>query len=141
MLGPYLDQTSFTGPHVELAPDPTFSLSAALHELAANAIKHGSLSRPQGRLDLAWSVARTRQGLTLTLDWIERNGPPARRPRRTGFGSRLIGLVIERQMNGEVHPSYTHEGLSVRMVVPLTHERWPNQAAAGAAAASPVENA
>ncbi len=141
VLGPYLDQTSFTGPHVELAPDPTFSLSAALHELAANAIKHGSLSRPAGRLDLAWSVARTRQGLTLTLDWIERNGPPARRPRRTGFGSRLIGLVIERQMNGEVHPSYTHEGLSVRMVVPLTHERWPNQAAAGAAAESPAESA
>ena len=41
--------------------------------------------------------------MTLTLDWVEKNGPPARRPRRLGFGSRLIGLVIERQLNGEVH--------------------------------------
>jgi len=67
--------------------------------------------------------------MTLTFDWIERNGPPARRPRRTGFGSRLIGLVIERQMNGEVRRSYTRDGFSVRMIVPLTHERWPTQAA------------
>ncbi len=132
VLGPYLDRTSFSGPNVDLAPDPTFSLSAALHELAANAIKHGSLSRPQGRLELAWLVTRTR-GLTLILDWIECNGPPARRPRRTGFGSRLIRLVIERQMNGEVHSVYARKGLSMRMVIPLTHERWPDQATAAAA--------
>jgi PAS domain S-box-containing protein len=128
MLGPYLDRTSFTGPDVDLEPDPTFSLSAALHELASNAIKHGSLSRPHGRLELSWSIAPTRRGMTLTFDWVERNGPPARRPRRTGFGSRLIGLVIERQMNGEVHPSYTRDGFSMRMIVPLTHERWPTKA-------------
>ena len=129
VLGAYLDRTSFEGPDVDLEPDPTFSLSAALHELSANAIKHGSLSRPKGRLELNWSVACTERGTILTLDWKERNGPPARRPRRSGFGSRLIGLVIERQMNGAVHRSYTREGLSVRLVVPLTHERWPTPAA------------
>jgi len=125
VLGPYLDRTALNGPPVDLAPDPTFSLSAALHELAANAIKHGSLSRPQGRLELKWSVSRTRRGLTLTLEWNERNGPLARRPRRTGFGTRLIALVIERQMDGEVSRSYGRKGLSVRMVVPLANGRWP----------------
>ncbi len=138
VLGPYLERTSAEGPDVDLDPDPTFSLSAALHELAANAIKYGSLSRPQGRLELKWSVARTRRGLTLTFDWVERNGPPARRPRRTGFGSRLIGLVIERQMNGEVHSSYTREGFSTRLIVPLAHERWPTE---DSAVPSQVESA
>jgi PAS domain S-box-containing protein len=128
VLGPFLDRTSFGGPHVDLEPDPTFSLSAALHELASNAVKHGSLSVPQGRLELNWSVAPSHRGMTLTFDWIERDGPPTRRPRRTGFGSRLIGLVIERQMNGEVHSSYTRDGFSIRMIVPLTHERWPTRA-------------
>ncbi len=128
VLGAYLDRTSLAGPAVELAPDPTFSLSAALHELTANAIKHGSLSLPQGRLELSWSVAHPPNGTTLIFDWRERNGPPARRPRRTGFGSRLIGLVIERQMNGKVEPSYTREGFAMHMVVPVTHERWPTQA-------------
>ncbi len=125
LLGPYLDRVSFTGPNVELEPDPVFNLSAALHELADNAIKHGSLSRSKGRLDLSWSVSRTDRGMTLLLDWMERNGPAARRPKRLGFGSRLIALVIERQLNGEVTRSFTSKGLTVHMVVPLTHERWP----------------
>jgi PAS domain S-box-containing protein len=128
VLGPFLDRTSFHGPHVDLEPDPTFSLSAALHELASNAVKHGGLSVPRGRLELNWSVAPSHRGMTLTFDWIERDGPPTRRPRRTGFGSRLIGLVIERQMNGEVQSTYTREGFSIRLIVPLTHERWPNRA-------------
>jgi PAS domain S-box-containing protein len=128
VLGPFLDRTSFSGPHVDLEPDPTFSLSAALHELASNAVKHGSLSTPHGRLELSWSVAPTSQGMTLTFDWIERDGPPVRRPRRSGFGSRLITLVIERQMNGEVHSAYTRDGFTIRMIVPLTHERWPTRA-------------
>ena len=89
LLGAYLDRITFTGPNVELEPDPVFNLSAALHELADNAVKHGSLSRPKGHLDLSWSVSRTARGMTLALDWVERNGPPTRRPRKLGFGSRL----------------------------------------------------
>jgi PAS domain S-box-containing protein len=133
LLGPYLDRISFAGPNVELEPDPVFNLSAALHELADNAVKHGSLSRPKGHLDLSWSVSRTERGVTLALDWVERNGPPTRRPRKLGFGSRLIGLVIERQLNGEITRTFKRTGLSVHMVVPLTHERWPIATAAGGA--------
>jgi PAS domain S-box-containing protein len=135
ILGPYLERISLDGPNVDLAPDPVFHLSAAVHELAANAIKHGSLSRPKGQVDLSWSLSRTEHGLTLTLDWVEKNGPPARRPRRLGFGSRLMTLVIERQLNGEVIRSFTRKGLSVRLIVPLTHERWPSEGTAETARA------
>jgi two-component sensor histidine kinase len=125
VLSPYNDRATLDGPNIDLEPDPVFNLSAALHELAANATKHGSLSRPKGLLDLRWSVSRTERGVTLTLDWIEKNGPPAHRPRRAGFGSRLIDLVIRRQLNGEVTRSFSRKGLIVKLVVPLTHERWP----------------
>jgi two-component sensor histidine kinase len=130
VLGPYIDRASLSGPNIALEPDPVFNLSAALHELAGNAIKHGSLSYPKGQLDLHWSANRTPRGMTLTLDWVERNGPPARRPRKTGFGSRLIDLVIERQLNGEVIRTFSSKGLSVKLIVPLTHERWPSPAEA-----------
>jgi PAS domain S-box-containing protein len=129
LLGPYIDRVSFEGPNFDLDPDPVFHLSAALHELAANAIKHGSLSRPKGQLELRWSVSRAQRGMTLTLDWVEKNGPPVRRPRKLGFGMRLIDLVIRRQLNGEVARSYSRKGLSVKLAVPLTHERWPNRSA------------
>jgi two-component sensor histidine kinase len=129
VLGPYIDRTTLDGPNFDLEPDPVFHLSAALHELAANAIKHGSLSRSKGQLELRWSVSRTQRGMTLTLDWTEKNGPPVRRPRKTGFGSRLIDLVIGRQLNGEVTRTFSRMGLAVNLVVPLTHERWPSAAA------------
>jgi PAS domain S-box-containing protein len=125
LLAPYLDRTSLQGPNVFLEPDPTFGLSMALHELVTNANKHGSLSVAGGRVDLTWSVSRTQQGLTLILDWKERNGVPPRRYRRPGFGTRLINMVIERQLNGQVQQTFGPEGLSVRLIVPLTHERWP----------------
>jgi two-component sensor histidine kinase len=129
VLGPYIDRVVFDGPNFDLEPDPVFHLSAALHELAANAIKHGSLSRPKGQLELRWSVSRAQRGPTLALDWVEKNGPPARRPRKLGFGMRLIDLVIRRQLNGEAAYSYSRKGLSVKLAVPLTHERWPSRSA------------
>jgi two-component sensor histidine kinase len=129
VLGPYIDRVLFDGPNFDLEPDPVFHLSAALHELAANAMKHGSLSRSKGQLELRWSVSRAQRGMTLNLDWVEKNGPPARRPRKLGFGMRLIDLVIRRQLNGEVAYSYSRKGLSVKLAVPLTHERWPSRSA------------
>jgi PAS domain S-box-containing protein len=129
LLAPYLDRVSLTGPDVFLEPDPSFALSSAVHELATNASKYGSLSVDDGRLMLEWTVNRTPQGPTLAFDWKERGGPPARRTRKPGFGSRLIGMVIERQLNGEMHRSFGPDGLDARLVIPLSHERWPRQVA------------
>ncbi len=127
LLAPYIDRIALAGPDVLLEPDPAFGLTTAVHELTANASMHGSLSCPKGRIDLAWDVLRTERGLTLRLDWTERLGPRPKRTRRTGFGSRLIGLVIERQLNGEVQRTFRPQGLDARLLVPLTHERWPRQ--------------
>ncbi len=129
LLAPYLDRVTLSGPDVFLEPDPSFALSSAVHELATNAGKYGSLSDPAGRLEVSWAVDRTQQGLTLELDWKERGGPPPKRVRKPGFGSRLIGMVIQRQLNGEVHRTLRPEGLDARLIVPLTHERWPRPTA------------
>jgi len=141
VLGPYMDRVNLDGVNIDLEPDPVFNLSAALHELAANAIRHGSLSRPKGHLDLSWRVSRTQRGMTLVLDWVESNGPPVRRPRRLGFGSRLVALVIERQLNGEVQRTFSRSGLSIHMVVPLTHERWPVPGTGASGPAAPARPA
>ncbi len=135
LLAPFLDRISFNGPNVFLEPDPTFGLSMAVHELVTNASKHGSLTAPAGHVDLNWSVTRTQQGLTLVLKWVETGGPAPKRSRRSGFGSRLINMVIERQLNGQVQPSFAPSGLDVTLTVPLTHERWPGGARTSAHAA------
>jgi PAS domain S-box-containing protein len=125
LLAPYLDRISLAGPDVFLEPDPTFGLSAAVHELATNASKYGSLSARAGRVEVAWSVQRTELGLTLLFDWKERNGPPHKRNRRPGFGSKLIHTVIERQLNGKVEQTFGPKGMEAKLTIPLTHERWP----------------
>jgi two-component sensor histidine kinase len=137
LLAPFLDRISFNGPDVFLEPDPTFGLSMAVHELATNASKHGSLSTPDGRVELTWAVSRTQQGLTLVFDWKESRGPPPKRTRRLGFGARLINMVIERQLNGRVQQFYEPSGLKTKLTVPLTHERWPGGTRAVAQSARP----
>ena len=125
LLAPFLDRVSLAGPDVFLEPDPTFGLSAAVHELATNASKYGSLSARAGRIEVSWSVQRTEQGLALLFDWKERNGPPHKRIRRPGFGSKLIRTVIERQLNGKVLQTFGPNGMEAKLTIPLTHERWP----------------
>jgi len=132
LLAPYLERISLAGPDVFLEPDPTFGLSAAVHELATNASKYGSLSTRLGRVEVTWSVQRTEQGLTLLLDWKERNGPPHKRNRRPGFGSKLMHTVIERQLNGKVLQTFGPKGMEAKLTIPLTHERWPGGPAQGA---------
>jgi PAS domain S-box-containing protein len=130
LLAPYLDRITFAGPNVFIEADPIFGLSMAVHELATNASKHGSLSQRGGRIEVTWQVQHTEQGLTLLLGWTELGGPAPKRQRRPGFGSRLITMVIERQLNGSVEITFTSEGLRAQLTVPLTHERWPGSTVA-----------
>jgi len=125
LLAPYLERVTIAGPEVYLEPDPSFALSSAVHELATNASKYGSLSGAAGRLDVNWTVNRTESGLVLDLRWSERGGPAPRRARKNGFGSRLIEMVIQRQLDGQVERTFGPKGLDVRLILPLTHERWP----------------
>jgi PAS domain S-box-containing protein len=127
LLAPYIDRVTLSGPDVFLEPDPSFALSSALHELATNASKYGSLSSAAGKLELSWAVERADRGLQLAFDWKERGGPVPKRGRRVGFGSRLIGMVIERQLNGSVTRTFGPNGMEAKLVVPLSHERWPQR--------------
>jgi two-component sensor histidine kinase len=78
------------GPAVYLAPATAMSLSLALHELATNAIKYGSLSSAGGKVRLAWSLIDGDTGRELVLTWTENGGPPVDAPEHEGFGLRLI---------------------------------------------------
>src|SRR6185295_9391118 len=106
----------------------------AVHELASNASQHGSLSDRGGLVEVTWMVERADRGLTLKLAWKEREGPAPKRRRRAGFGSRLITMVVERQLNGSVQQEFGREGFDATLNVPITHERWPGKERAAAAA-------
>lgn len=83
------------GPHIELGPKATVSISLLLHELATNAAKYGALSAPGGKVDLSWMVDARGDEPLLRLTWQESGGPPVMEPTQRSFGSRLVqmGLV------------------------------------------------
>ena len=85
-LGPNI---SATGPKLTLPEISCVPLILALHELATNAVKYGSLSNESGRVGLSWQLEADKNSLAV-LRWHETGGPPVSRPSRKGLGSRLL---------------------------------------------------
>ncbi|MBV9456941.1 MAG: PAS domain-containing protein, partial [Bradyrhizobium sp.] len=99
-------QLNVSGEAIDVSSRHALSISMALHELATNATKYGALSRPEGRVDIQWTV----QDGTLKLQWIESGGPAVSPPARKGFGSRLLELVV-RDVEGTVKLAYDVTGV------------------------------
>lgn len=108
----------FDGPPVTVAPVTAQPLSMALHELATNAAKYGSLSVPDGRLAVSWQADAVAGRLRFC--WAETGGPPvAASPGRSGFGSRVIQTTIREQLGGEVAFTWEAAGLICTIDLPL----------------------
>ena len=99
------------GPPVRLPPKTAIAVALAFHELATNAAKYGALSTEAGRVDLNWSVSSAESGRRLRISWRESGGPPVRKPRRTGFGTRLIERGLAADLNGKVEIDYAPDGV------------------------------
>lgn len=108
---------SMSGPAVTLAPQAALHLSMVLHELVTNAYKYGSLSAPNGRLAVTWSV-RTNGGRDLALQWKESGGPPVEPPTTRGFGSVLIEKSLAAH-GGEAVVRFPTEGVTCDIRLPL----------------------
>ena len=120
-LAPYrIDAGRITidGPAVMLVPAASQSLALALHELATNAARHGSLTRPTGRLAITW----TADAGGLKLVWDESRGPVVvSPPARHGFGSTVIAASVRRGLQGDLALEWRPEGLRATVFVPPAH--------------------
>ena len=103
------------GPAVSLPRQKVQPLAFVLHELATNAVKHGALSKPEGRLRIAWSIEETNKGRCLHLDWKELGGPPVGPPSTQGFGMRLIRFASTHELGGEAALTFASEGLRAKI--------------------------
>ena len=87
----------------------------ALHELATNAVKHGALSDPEGRV----AVRLNGDGDGgFDLHWVEACARPVTPPGREGFGSMILRKIIPAQLGGAAERTFGAKGLSYRLEVP-----------------------
>lgn len=114
---------SLSGPEIFLNPQTTESIGLALHELATNAIKHGALSVPSGKVAVAWAIEPPSgtSPETLQLTWTERGGPAVTEPSRKGFGHVVFERIVARALDGDINMSFEPEGLSWQLVIPTVN--------------------
>ena len=117
-LAAHAGRVTFAGPPARLAADAAQPLAMLLHELATNAAKYGALTMPGGRLKLSWDFDGTDGALRLR--WVELGGPFLEGiPARTGFGSRLLASLAERQLGGKLHLDWSPAGLQLSLQLKL----------------------
>ncbi|WP_426240292.1 chemotaxis protein CheB [Pararhizobium sp. DWP1-1-3] len=122
-LKPYGDwELQIEGPDVALTPKAGLSLAMALHELASNAAKYGSLSVPKGQLSVSWAVTDG-SDRRLRLHWAETHGPVVTGPpSRRGFGTTVIDRSLSYEFDGEVTRTFEESGVVCIIELPFTAE-------------------
>jgi two-component sensor histidine kinase len=107
-----------TGDHLMLKPEAAQNLGMVFHELGSNAVKHGSLSTPNGVVHVEWRVDNATPPM-LTLRWKESGGPAVSVPTSRGFGTIIIEKLIPQSLNGEAHMSWNEGGFSWTLHAPI----------------------
>ncbi|WP_439926144.1 sensor histidine kinase [Nitrobacter sp. JJSN] len=91
-------------------------LALVFHELATNSTKYGALSDPDGSL----SVHISRGGDDLRIKWTER--APVKKgyadTADSGFGSKLLDLIINEQLQGSYARICTEGGMDIEIILP-----------------------
>ncbi|MGY2053123.1 CheR family methyltransferase [Methylobacterium sp. JK268] len=111
---------SIAGPPVRLHPKAAETLALAVHELATNAVKHGALTAPSGRVTVAWDIDdRAEPEPLLVLEWTESGILlPSNTPSRRGFGTELIERTLAYELGGSAVIDFRAGGLYCRIAVP-----------------------
>ena len=116
--GPDAERVIASGEKVRLNDRAFGVMALVVHELMTNAAKYGSLSVPEGRLEIRWSCSQDEGCL---LSWTETGGPAVSAPTREGFGSKLIQTTMVHDLGGRADIAYPPSGMMARFLIPAKH--------------------
>jgi two-component sensor histidine kinase len=112
-LAPFAARAIVSGEALVVGGAFAQSFALLLHELATNAVKHGALAAPNGRVVINWRVEASPPEPQLRFSWQERGGPPAKTPTESGLGTVLMASL------GESEAAFKEEGFEYTLAVPL----------------------
>lgn len=107
------------GPDVLLNREAATTLALCLHELATNAVKYGSLSVPEGHVELSW-LLEGEVSSDLSFAWKERNGPSVQEPNHLGYGTRYVRSALNTLFGNPPNFSYNADGLTLTVTGKLS---------------------
>jgi PAS domain S-box-containing protein len=108
----------WSGCDIVLSPAAAQQFALIVHELATNAVKHGSLSATDGRVAVECSIEQAEGSELFRFAWRESDGPPVAQPARKGFGSTIL-VEAARGIGREVAMAFEPTGLRYVLTMPL----------------------
>jgi PAS domain S-box-containing protein len=103
------ERVRIEGEPYALSPATAQGVAMAVHELATNAVKHGALSTPAGRVEVSWTQASSAAPAVIT--WREAGGPPVREPARRGLGMNVLDRALKGAAGGRTRIEWDPRGL------------------------------
>jgi two-component sensor histidine kinase len=116
-IAPYAaGNATILGPGIALKPEAAQALATVLHELATNAAKYGSFSKPSGQLFVRWCWLRNGNGVG--IQWQESGGPAVSTPSQFGYGTSIVRELIPFELGGTVDLVFASHGVQCRLEIP-----------------------
>jgi two-component sensor histidine kinase len=113
-------QISIEGAELTLTPEAAHTIGLALHELATNAIKYGSLTVSSGRVAVKWEIEQGDLPQRFRMSWRESGGPLVAEPKRQGFGRRLIQQLAALDLAGRTTHEFLPKGVVWTLDIPAS---------------------
>lgn len=130
------ERVTLDGPELRLPQRLGERLGLAVHELAVNAIEHGALAAPAGRIAIGWRIDEGLDGVgprRLVLTWKESGGlTVVGARRRTGFGTELLLRTLPYELKAQVSWEVEPDGLLCVIALPLAAPGAPQASSASA---------
>lgn len=117
VLGECWDKNRMSGEDINLNARATQALGLTFHELATNALKYGDPKGIETGLAVFWRFQKAEGRDFLILEWSEPGSAP-KSDEKTGFGSRLIAMNIERELGGSLERITDEKGMTIRLTLP-----------------------
>jgi two-component sensor histidine kinase len=105
------------GVDLNLAPRAVQTLSLVLHELAANAERHGALSVPDGSVSISWSIVGGENTEMVHFLWEEHGAPVVMDRERKGFGTLIMEHAVAHNLNASGKLEFGPAGVRYRLEV------------------------
>jgi two-component sensor histidine kinase len=110
-----------SGPAVRLRAKAAETLGLVVHELIANALKHGTLSSPDGQVTITWHREVDRDSPCVRLHWREAGTrSDAATPAHRGFGRELIERTVPYELRGTTQLLFEPDAVRCIIDIPLT---------------------
>lgn len=103
-----------SGDSVVVGGDAATPLAMIFHELATNSAKYGAFTRKDGRIVIDIRTSDK----DVIIQWRESGGQKLDQDKGAGFGTRLIEMSVNHQLNGSINRVRSDGGLLFTMTLP-----------------------